>query len=135
MTDEARILVVYGLGGAGKSQLVLNYVRGHRQEYAGVFWIEAGSKETLARDYVQIYGLLYGRAASTGQDLVKLEDAVPAIQRWFQSRQDGLWLLVLDSADAVDNEEDTSYIDLRYFVPDGPNLHVVVTTRSSTAQV
>ena len=129
-----RILVVYGLGGAGKSQLVLNYVREHRQNYAGVFWIEAGSKETLARDYAQIYGLLYGRTASTGQDLVKLEDAVPAVKRWLQSRQDGLWLVVLDSADAVDNEKDASYIDLRYFVPDGPKLHVVVTTRSSTAQ-
>lgn len=132
--DEARILVVYGLSGAGKSQLVLNYVREHRQDYAGVFWIEAGSKETLARDYIQVHGLLYGRMASTGQDLVKLEDAVPAVKRWFQSRRDGLWLVVLDSADAIDNEEDASYIDLRYFVPDGPKLHVVVTTRSSTAQ-
>lgn len=132
--DEARILVVYGLGGAGKFQLVLNYIREHRQDYAGVFWIEAGSKETLARDYIQVHGLLYGRMANIGQDLVKLEDAVPAVKRWFQSRQDGLWLVVLDSADAVDNEEDASYIDLRYFVPDGPKLHVVVTTRSSTAQ-
>ena len=36
-----RIVVVNGLGGSGKSQLVLNYVQEFRSEYSGVFWIDA----------------------------------------------------------------------------------------------
>ena len=35
--EDVRILVVWGLGGAGKSQLVLNYIREYRQDYTAVF--------------------------------------------------------------------------------------------------
>lgn len=125
--------MVYGLGGAGKSQLVLHYIREYRRDYTDVFWIEAGSKQTIARDYIQIYRLLYGRQPDTGSEIVKVEDAVPAVKQWFQNRQ-GRWLLVLDSADTIDNEEDESYIDLGYFIPNVPGLHVVITSRSSTAK-
>ena len=131
--EEVRILVVWGLGGAGKSQLVLNYIREYRRDYAAVFWIEAGSKESIERDYIQIYRLLYGRQIDAGPGMVKVEDAVPAVKRWFHGRE-GRWLVVLDSADTIDNDRDKSYIDLQYFLPDAPGLHVVITSRSSTAK-
>ena len=41
------MLVVQDLGGAGKSQLVLNYIQEYRYDYSAVFCIEAGQKETL----------------------------------------------------------------------------------------
>ena len=125
--------MVWGLGGAGKSQLVLNYIREYRRDYAAVFWIEAGSKESIERDYIQIYRLLYSRQMDTGPGMVKVEDAVPAVKRWFHGRE-GRWLVVLDSADTIDNDRDKSYIDLEYFLPDAPGVHVVITSRSSTAK-
>ena len=131
--EEVRILVVWGLGGAGKSQLVLNYIREYRQDYSAVFWIECGSKESIERDYIQIYRLLYGRLLSAGQDIVKVEDAVPVVKSWFHGRE-GRWLVVLDSADTIDNPQDQSYIDLDYFIPDAPGVHVVITSRSATAK-
>ena len=131
--EEVRIIVVWGLGGAGKSQLVLNYIREYRRDYAAVFWIEAGSKESIERDYVQIYRLLYGRQIDTGPGIVKVEDAVPAVKRWFHGRE-GRWLVILDSADTIDNDRDKSYIDLDYFLPDAPGVHIVITSRSSTAK-
>ncbi|KAI4113691.1 MAG: hypothetical protein LQ338_008128 [Usnochroma carphineum] len=130
---NTRILVVCGLGGSGKSQLVLNYIQEYRRDYLAVFWIEAGSKETIERDYVQIYRLLYSRRIDADQEIVKVEDAVPAVKSWFQGRE-GRWLVVLDSADTIDNDRDTSYIDLEYLMPDAPGVHVVVTSRSSTAK-
>ena len=84
--EDVRILVVWGLGGAGKSQLVLNYIREYRRDYTAVFWIEAGSKESIERDYVQIYRLLYSRQTDTGQEMVKVKDAVAAVKRWFHGR-------------------------------------------------
>jgi hypothetical protein len=44
---DTRILAVHGLGGSGKSQLVLNYVQGHREDYLTIFWVEAGQKESI----------------------------------------------------------------------------------------
>ena len=128
-----RTLVVWGLGGAGKSQLVLNYVREYRRDYTAVFWIEAGSKESIERDYVQIYRILSGRQMNTGDEMVKVEDAIAAVKRWFHGRE-GRWLVVLDSADTIDDDQQTSYIDLDYFMPDAPGVHVVITSRSSTAK-
>jgi tetratricopeptide (TPR) repeat protein len=113
--------------------LALNYIREYRGDYAAVFWIEAGSKESIERDYVQIYRLLYNRQMDAGPGIVKVEDAVPAVKRWFHGRE-GRWLVVLDSADTIDNDRDQSYIDLGYFMPDAPRLHVIVTSRSSTAK-
>ena len=131
--EDMRILVVWGLGGAGKSQLVLNYIREYRQDYSAVFWIEGGSKESIERDYIQIYRLLYNRLLGVGQEIVKVEDAVPAVKSWFH-RREGRWLVVLDSADTIDNPQDQSYIDLEYFMPDAPGVHVVITSRSATVK-
>ena len=65
--------------------------------------------------------------------MVKVEDAVPAVKRWFHGCE-GRWLVILDSADTIDNDRDKSYIDLAYFMPDTPGVHVVITSRSSTAK-
>ena len=35
--------------------------------------------------------------------------------------------MVLDSADTIGNDRDKTYIDLRYFMLDGPEVHVVIT--------
>ena len=96
-------------------------------------WIEAGSKETIERDYVQIYRLLYGRQTDAGQEVMKVEDAVSAVKRWFYGRE-GRWLVVLDSADTIDDDQQKSYIDLEYLMPNAPRVHIVVTSRSSTAK-
>jgi tetratricopeptide (TPR) repeat protein len=126
--QETQTLVIHGLGGAGKSQLVLNYIRECRQDYAAIFWIEAGQKESIERDYIQIYRLLFGRAAPE-----TIEDAVPAVKSWFHRQTERL-LVVLDSADTIDNADDTSYIDLGYFLPDAASVDNIITTRSSRAQ-
>ena len=42
--SSTKTLVVWGLGGAGKTQLVLDYVQQHRAEYKATFWIKAGRK-------------------------------------------------------------------------------------------
>src|SRR5271154_7179487 len=36
---ETRILAVQGLGGSGKSKLVLNYVREYREDYSTIFLV------------------------------------------------------------------------------------------------
>jgi GTPase SAR1 family protein len=50
-----KTLVVWGLGGAGKTQLVLDYVRQYHTDYKMTFSIEAGRKELLERDIVNLY--------------------------------------------------------------------------------
>ena len=53
-----------------------------------------------------------------------VEDAVLAVKRWFNSRK-RRWLVVLDSADSIDDEQNKSYINLEDFLPDAPGMHVI----------
>lgn len=131
-SQSCRTLVVWGLGGSGKSQLVLHYIQQHRHRYQAVFWIEAGQKETIERDYLQIYNLLFTNAATSGS-AVNVEHAISAVKNWFNG-QDGRCLWVMDSADTIDDDQSDSYIDLTHYMPDSPALDAIVITRSSRAQ-
>lgn len=124
--------MVLGLGGSGKSQLVLNFVRQHQQRYSSVFWVEAGKKETIERDYLQIYKLLCPDSASRDGSIA-VEDAIAAVKNWLYG-QHGRSLWVMDSADTIENENDALYIDLNHYLPDAPQLDRIITTRSSRAQ-
>src|SRR5437868_9563516 len=71
-----RIVVVNGLGGSGKSQLVLNYVLEFRNEYSGVFWIDATRRDTVEQHYTQLYRLLFGLLTTTDQNIPMIDDLV-----------------------------------------------------------
>ena len=42
--------------------------------------------------------------------------------------------MVLDSANAINDNQDLAYFDLAYFLPNAPKVHVVITSRSLTAR-
>ncbi|KAJ9652261.1 hypothetical protein H2198_008471 [Neophaeococcomyces mojaviensis] len=135
-SHEMRTAVVWGLGGAGKSQLVLNHVQGHRPHYQGVFWIEAGSKETIERDYIQIYKQIrnpFHPSASYNSTTIPVEDAIAGVKSWLQG-QEKRCLWVMDSADEVDDDTSELYIDLAHYLPEASQLDRIVTTRSSRIQ-
>lgn len=62
-----------------------------------------------------------------------MEDAVAAVKRWFHGRE-GRWLVILDSADTIDDDQQKSYIDLDYFIPNAPGVHIIITSRSLIAK-
>ena len=66
--------------------------------------------------------------------MVKLEDTVIAVRNYFHS-QTGRYLVVLDSANSTDNEKGESYIYFTVFVPNVPNVDIIITTRSAKAEV
>ncbi|KAF2234939.1 TPR-like protein [Viridothelium virens] len=127
------MLAVWGLGGAGKTQLVLDYVQQYRRQYKATFWIEAGQKESLERDFVNLYQTLFGEHNGAGQETISVDKAVTAVKSWFSGRQ-GPWLFVFDGADAIDDEKAKGYIAIKHFIPDIPSLHVVITTRTGAAK-
>jgi hypothetical protein len=80
-----------------------------------------------------MYPLLFDVAISSKEGKVQIEDAVLAVKNWFYGRK-GRWLLVLDGADSVDNENDDSFIDIQHYIPNSPCVDVIITTRSAGAK-
>ncbi len=55
------------------------------------------------------------------------------MKNWFYGRGER-WLLVFDSADSIDDENDPAFIDLKHFLPNASSVHMIITTRSSKAK-
>jgi hypothetical protein len=52
--EWSHTIALYGLGGVGKTQLVLEYVYSHRDKYERIYWISAASEDTLFLGYQDI---------------------------------------------------------------------------------
>lgn len=130
---KTRILVVHGIGGVGKTQLVLDYVQRYRQDYSAVFWLEGASPEYIQRDYIQVYMLLYNLHLEVNEGSTQVQNAISAVKRWFHGRGKR-WLFVIDSADVINDPNNPAYVDLLRYLPDDPSVHVLVTTRDRSAQ-
>ncbi|KAL6714664.1 hypothetical protein ACLMJK_008089 [Lecanora helva] len=107
--------VIHGLGGSGKTQVCLKFVEDHREEFWGVFWVDASSAESLERGYLQI-------ANTCG-----LEARVDIARRWL-SNVSKSWALILDNAD-------DPRLDLSKFLPVGNRGVILITSRNPECMV
>jgi tetratricopeptide (TPR) repeat protein/transcriptional regulator with XRE-family HTH domain len=103
-----------GLGGMGKTQLVIEYVYKHLEMYQAIFWVRGSGEDQLVADFVNIAFLL---------NLPEKQDSnsirvVGAVRQWLSHHTD--WLLIFD------NVEDLNL--LSRFLPLPGCGHVVLTT-------
>ena len=113
--NRHRICVIYGLGGAGKTQFCLRYAEDNKSRYWGVFWIDASSEENAETSFASL-GQRMGKGATFAGGMHWLSQCTKP------------WLLVIDNAD--DPEMDVS----KYF-PVGGSGHILITTRNPGAEI
>ena len=113
--NRHKICVIYGLGGAGKTQFCLKYAEDNRSRYWGVFWIDASSEENAENSFASL-GQQMGKGASFSGGMHWLSQCTKS------------WLLIIDNAD--DPEMDVA----KYF-PVGGSGHILITTRNPGAEI
>jgi len=116
--DEAnrhKIYVIYGLGGAGKTQFCLRYAEDNKSRYWGVFWIDASSEENAENSYSSL-GQQMGKGATFSGGMHWLSQCTKP------------WLLVIDNADDPD-------MDVSKYFPVGGSGHILITTRNPGAEI
>jgi tetratricopeptide (TPR) repeat protein len=113
---------LYGLGGVGKTQLALEYVRRHAGDYDMVWWVQAEQPAVIRASLTSLAPRLgiQDTDAQTGVDRV-----IAALESGRPVRR---WLLVFDNAGAP--EEVERYLPYMAGVPGGLG-HVIVTSRNS----
>jgi tetratricopeptide (TPR) repeat protein len=119
---------VTGLGGTGKTQLVLRYIEEHEKDYDTVLWIDVRSEKTARSSYercCRTAGLPI--EAATGDVPLQDTSAVQAVLSWLRSKgEDKRWLAIVDNAD------DLSW-DVGSIVPKGKAGTVVLTSQDAQA--
>jgi tetratricopeptide (TPR) repeat protein/transcriptional regulator with XRE-family HTH domain len=110
---------LFGLGGIGKTQTATEYAFRHVDEYTHVFWMRAGTRDTLVADFVA----LAERLDLPEKDEQDQQRVVAAVKRWL-AVQEG-WLLILDNADDLPLA--------REFLPTNHKGYILFTTRHQAA--
>ncbi|KAF8245681.1 TPR-like protein [Wilcoxina mikolae CBS 423.85] len=125
-----RRIALWGLGGVGKTQDVLNFVYEFQGSRVSVFWVHAGSKQRFNQDYRKLSRLV----GIPGHDDTKL-DIRPIVKEWFEGTSSGNWVMVLDNADneldffSNETVAETETEALAQFLPHGTKGSIIVTTR------
>ncbi|PMD33596.1 HET-domain-containing protein [Hyaloscypha variabilis F] len=58
--DQRKLEIVSGLGGIGKTQLAIQFVKLHEDKFSSAFFIDAHSQESISRTFLGIHLLLWG---------------------------------------------------------------------------
>jgi tetratricopeptide (TPR) repeat protein len=121
-----RPLILYALGGQGKSQIALEYCQSTKKIYRGVFWVNANSEPTAIQSYHQI------AAALTESPLTSLNDddaTIRVVKGQLQSWSER-WLLVLDNFDQPE-----IFNSVQQFIPMGKYRFRLFTATSLTCRL
>ncbi|YCK33917.1 FxSxx-COOH system tetratricopeptide repeat protein [Actinomadura sp. ATCC 39365] len=98
---KAIIQAVVGLGGIGKSELALQYSIRHRDTYKQLWWIEAGTPESIQAGLARLCRTLCTAISSVAAAQAPTEEAAAWALAWLSSRSD--WLVVFDNVDEIDH--------------------------------
>jgi tetratricopeptide (TPR) repeat protein/DNA-binding XRE family transcriptional regulator len=107
---------ISGLGGIGKTQIVLEYAYRYRNDYSAILWLQADSREFFFSECVRLAQEL----ALPERNEADQTPIVAAVKRWLKGKTK--WLLILD------NVEDLSMVE--EFLPPGHHGCVLLTTRT-----
>ena len=102
----AHAVAVTGLGGTGKTRLVLHHLQEHGKEYHTILWIDGRSEETARSSYGRCCRAL-GLPCNAGTDQGRLQDALPvqAVLEWLRGQEARQkWLVIVDNADDLSSD-------------------------------
>jgi tetratricopeptide (TPR) repeat protein len=118
LTDRAggTTTIIAGLGGVGKSQLMLEFAHRQRDAYDIIWWLRVD--EALAEDFLAL-----GRQLLLPVDGLDQPTAVQLVRNQL-SGGDKKWLLLCDNADTIEPG------DLRRLLPSGPHGRILITSRN-----
>lgn len=123
--QDCRTLAIIGLGGVGKTQVVLRFAywaKDNQPEFS-VFWVPAYSEESFEQAYLDI--------AKHLEIPIKEDDKDPksTIRTYLSSEAAGKWLMIVDNADDAEIVLESQHAFLEY-LPQSESGLTILTTRS-----
>jgi hypothetical protein len=130
-------VVLHGLGGIGKTQLTIEYIRRHKEKYTAIFWLNTNDQDSLKLSFRDVAQQVLKYHPSTSLlasvDLDDLDQVVYAVKAWLDLQENTHWLLIYDNYDnpKIRGNLDRSAFDIRQFLPKSDQGSIIITTRSS----
>jgi len=133
--DRTTKIAITGLGGVGKTNLLIEFVHRTRKKYpsCSIIWLPATNMESLQQAYLDVAQKL--RIAGREEDKA---DVKRLVQKHLSKESTGQWLLVFDNADDINMWIDTPVSEqkpdrLIEYLPMSNQGCIVFTTRDRKA--
>jgi hypothetical protein len=132
-----KIHVLRGLGGMGKTQLAVEFVRRHHPRFSSVFWLDGRSKDTLNRSIANCASRIApGQIPERSRNyIVESDSNIDAVVRdvmgWLARPDNTNWLLVFDNVDREYslNGGDVDSYDVEQYFSGADRGSILITTR------
>lgn len=120
---KAKVVVLQGMGGCGKTQLALEFCQQAQVEqlFTAILWINAFSPKTVAQSFTDIAK----KISRVGIDQEKPEANVEIVKGIINARKKP-WLMVFDN---FDEPKAFSQNPLKYYLPSGNKGLIFLTSR------
>ena len=135
-------VVLYGLGGIGKTQLAIAYAKRHKDDYSAVFWVNAKSEDAIRSSFVKVAKQIARERPSAPQLNIleieqNIEGAIKAVKAWLSAPMNTRWLLICDNYDdpKVPGSNSATALELRHYLPEAYQGSVIITTRSAEVKL
>ncbi|KAI4767751.1 purine and uridine phosphorylase [Aureobasidium sp. EXF-3400] len=135
-----KMFVVHGLGGIGKTQLCIEFVRRYQKKYSAVFWLDGSSEDALQRSLIDVVARLptdevpLGLVQAAEQASPDERSIVRGVMDWLSLPSNRQWLLVIDNVDRdhTTKVKDPLAYDVKQYLPAADHGNMLVTSRLST---
>lgn len=117
-------VVLWGLGGYGKTRLASHYITMHKPFYDSILWIDSSSADSIHSCFAQVLSMI-DRNVNEGQSAVEM------VLEWLEQDLNPCWIIVFDGVDSRGDPNEPDYIDIEKYIPSCDHGHVLMTTASS----
>lgn len=141
-SGDRQIVILYGLGGMGKTQLAAAYAEKYHNNYSAFLWINSKDKGSIKQSFANIAGRVLREHPSASRlsavDLKgDLDNVVKGVKQWLSMPKNKGWLIVYDNYDnpKVPDNSDPEAVDIREFLPEAYHGRILITTRSAQVKI
>lgn len=135
--QRQKVHVLRGLGGMGKTQLAVEFVRRHQHRFSAVFWLDGRSEDNLKRSIVSCasripHGQIFTTSRACAMDSGGGVDAVVKdVMGWLAQPDNTAWLLIFDNVNREYSPQggDPDAYDVRQYFSGADHGSVLITTR------
>lgn len=140
--SDRKTVLLQGLGGIGKTQLAVTFIKQQRKTFSAVFWLNGKNEDLLKQSFTDMAKRLYNRYPSstmlrTATESKDPDQIVEAMKQWLSAEGNVRWMLIFDNVDnpKLPGIKDPQAYDIKSYFPEAYQGFILITTRSSRLRI